>query len=144
MGTKKGLAWTKEFKFQQSTSLDHTLNVRDGWFLATEIFALNKFDVKDWFQADKERFLLDLLSQSEQIHGHSRQVAKHATNPMLDMYYYVKSEGKTHSLREGEQVSAEDKMSVDGNSAGAALPALGTAAAFASASSSSAAGDGSG
>eukprot|EP00973_Karenia_brevis_P095285 12426658-Karenia_brevis.AAC.1 len=35
-------------------------------------------------------------------------------------------------------------MSVDGNSAGAALPALGAAAAFASASSSSAAGDGSG
>ena len=63
-----------------------------------QIFRLNGFDPKDFDTEDeKERMLILLIKQSEEQLGYTSDTKLHASEPKLNLYFYMRNKGITRS-----------------------------------------------
>jgi hypothetical protein len=107
---KGNLNWVHDFK-EKNTSFNKVENTTEENFLnRNQIFRLNGFDPRD-FKDDEaaNRMLMLLIKQSEELNGYTSTTKEHATEPLLNLYFYIHNKGLKKSS------GSEDAQTLEGS-----------------------------
>ena len=102
----KNLQWYHETSEATVRQEGQKTGCQEGMLLGSKILELNGLSIRDLTPEEQATTLEDLLSESETLYGHNRNMVKHATDPLLHRYLYVWSTGKKTT----EKHMKEDRM----------------------------------
>ena len=92
----KNLSWYHETAESMVKRESTSSSCQEAMCTASRILEINGLKARDLTPGEQEVTLNDLLTESEGLYGHKRNVVAHPSNPLLHRYLYKWTTGKKH------------------------------------------------